>query len=142
MVYVVSLEEGDGPFDRVEVSILWTTGQATLACRAFMSCVVLTSVTLRSWQMIKSFRHKGLEKFVKTGSKAGIRAQHAAKLRVQLTALEHAGDAKDMGAPGWGLHRLKGDRSNFYAISMSGNWRLIFWFEFQDVVDVDYVEYH
>ena len=92
--------------------------------------------------MIKSFRHKGLEKFFKTGSKAGIQAQHAAKLRVQLTALEHAVDAKDMGAPGWGLHRLKGDRSKFYAISVSGNWRLIFRFEFQDVVDVDYVDYH
>jgi len=27
--------------------------------------------------MIKSFRYKGLEKFYKTGSKAGIQAKHA-----------------------------------------------------------------
>ena len=46
MVYVVILEEGDGPFDRAEVSIFRTTGQVTPACRAFMPCVVLTSVNL------------------------------------------------------------------------------------------------
>lgn len=92
--------------------------------------------------MIKSFRHKGLEKFFKTGSKAGIQAQHAAKLRVQLTALEHAAGPQDMNAPGWDLHRLKGDMAKFYAISVSGNWRLAFRFEGEDVVDVGYIDYH
>lgn len=92
--------------------------------------------------MIKSFRHKGLEKFFKTGSKAGIQTQHAVKLRVQLSALEHATNSKDMNAPGWGLHRLKGDMAKYYAISVSGNWRLVFRFEGQDAVDVDYVDYH
>ena len=66
----------------------------------------------------------------------------ATQHRVQITALEHAVDVKDMGSPGWGLHRLKSDRSKFYVISVIGNWRLIFRLEFQDVVDVDYVEYH
>lgn len=92
--------------------------------------------------MIKSFRHKGLEKFFKTGSKAGIQAQHAAKLRVQLTALDHATGPQDMDAPGWGLHRLKGDRARFFAISVSGNWRLVFRFEGKDAVEVGYVDYH
>lgn len=92
--------------------------------------------------MIKSFRHKGLEKFFKTGSKAGIQAQHAARLRVQLTALEHATDPKDMNAPGWGLHRLKGDMAEYYAISVSGNWRLVFRFEGKDATEVGYVDYH
>lgn len=92
--------------------------------------------------MINSFRHKGLEKFFKTGSKAGIQTQHAAKLRVQLTALEHAAGPQDMNAPGWDLHRLKGDMAKFYAISVSGNWRLVFRFEGEDVVDVGYIDYH
>jgi len=92
--------------------------------------------------MIKTFRHKGLEKFFKTGSKAGIQAAHAGKLRIQLTALAHATDPKDMSAPGWRLHRLRGDRAALYAVSVSGNWRLIFRFENQDAVDVDYQDYH
>jgi proteic killer suppression protein len=92
--------------------------------------------------MIRSFRHKGLERFFKTGSKAGIQGQHAARLQLQLTALEHATSAKDMNAPGWRLHKLTGDRAGFHSVSVSGNWRLIFRFEGTDVVAVDYVDYH
>ncbi len=40
--------------------------------------------------MIKSFRHKGLERFFKTGSTSGIQAKHAVKLQIQLTALNVA----------------------------------------------------
>lgn len=92
--------------------------------------------------MIRSFRHKGMEKFFRTGSKAGIQAQHAARLRLQLTALEHAAAPGDLNAPGWRPNRLTGDRAGFHAISVSGNWRLIFRFEGKDAWDVDYVDYH
>ncbi len=92
--------------------------------------------------MIKSFRHKGLERFFLRGSKSGIQPQHAGKLRIQLTALEHATSPEDMNAPGWRLHRLSGQRAGFYSVSVSGNWRLIFQFEGTDAVDVDYVDYH
>ncbi|MBI5611757.1 MAG: type II toxin-antitoxin system RelE/ParE family toxin [Gammaproteobacteria bacterium] len=92
--------------------------------------------------MIKSFRHKGLEKFFRAGTKAGIQGQHATRLRIQLTALEHATNSKDMNAPGWRLHKLTGDRAGVFSVSVSGNWRLIFRFEGADAVDVDYVDYH
>lgn len=92
--------------------------------------------------MIRAFRHKGLERFFLTGSKSGIQPQHAGKLRLQLTALEHATGPGDMNAPGWKLHRLSGDLAGFFAVSVSGNWRLIFRFEEADAVDVDYVDYH
>lgn len=92
--------------------------------------------------MIKRFRHQGLEKFFKTGSKAGINAQHANKLKIQLTALEHAICPKDMGAPGWRLHSLSGVMRGFYAVTVSGNWRLIFQFEGEDATEVDYLDYH
>ncbi len=38
--------------------------------------------------MIAGFRHKGLERFHRTGNTSGINAQHAAKLRRLLTALD------------------------------------------------------
>jgi proteic killer suppression protein len=37
--------------------------------------------------MIKSFRHKGLQQFFETGSKAGISSEHEAKLAKQLLLL-------------------------------------------------------
>ena len=92
--------------------------------------------------MIHSFQHKGLERFFRSGSKSGIQPQHAAKLRLMLTALDHAVAPKDMNAPGWRLHRLGGDLAGFWSVSVSGNWRLIFRFKGVDAVDVNYVDYH
>ena len=40
--------------------------------------------------MIKSFKHKGLEKFYTSGSTKGIQSNHAKKLRMQLAALDTA----------------------------------------------------
>ncbi|OGI38696.1 MAG: hypothetical protein A2V91_04905 [Candidatus Muproteobacteria bacterium RBG_16_64_10] len=92
--------------------------------------------------MIRNFRHKGLERFFRTGSKAGIQPQHAERLRLQLTTLEHAVRPEDMKTPGWQFHRLTHDLAGFYSVSVSGNWRLIFRFEKTDAVDVNYVDYH
>ena len=92
--------------------------------------------------MIKNFRHKGLESFFQTGSKRGIQPQQAGKLRLQLTTLEQARSFKDMNAPGWRLHALIGDLRGCFAITVNGNWRLVFRFEGTDAVDVDYVDYH
>ncbi len=92
--------------------------------------------------MIKSFRHKGIERFFRTGSKAGIQSQHAGRLRVMLTRLDVAARPEDMDAPGWGLHRLKRDLAGHWAVSVSGNWRITFAFEGTDAVLVDYQDYH
>ncbi|MEX2242127.1 MAG: type II toxin-antitoxin system RelE/ParE family toxin, partial [Burkholderiales bacterium] len=37
--------------------------------------------------MIRGFRHKGLRRFFETGSKSGIQAQHADRLRLILAQL-------------------------------------------------------
>jgi proteic killer suppression protein len=92
--------------------------------------------------MIKSFQHKGLEGFFKSGSKAGVQPTHATKLRLQLTALDHAKQPDDMNAPGWRLHRLTGKLAGYFSVTVSGNWRLIFKFEGQDAELVDYLDYH
>jgi len=92
--------------------------------------------------VIRSFRHKGLAAFFATGSRKRITTAHAAKLRLQLTALEHARSPVDMNAPGWRLHPLKGELKGFHAVWVSGNWRLVFRFEAADAVDVGYLDYH
>ena len=92
--------------------------------------------------MIRSYRHKGLRRFAETGSKAGIQPAHARKLRILLTALDVASKPADMNAPGYGLHALRGDLEGHWTVSVSGNWRLIFAFEGEDAILVDYQDYH
>lgn len=92
--------------------------------------------------MIKSFKHKGLEKFFTTGSTAGIQAKHANKLRIQLTALNHAVKPEDMNAPSWKLHPLKGNLEDHWAITVNGNWRLTFKFDGSHAELVNYQDYH
>ncbi len=92
--------------------------------------------------MIRSFKHRGLEKFYRTGSKAGIQPAHAAKLKNQLTALEFAGKPSDMARAGWDLHPLLGTPEGRWSISVNGNWRITFRFIGTDVEIVDYVDYH
>lgn len=92
--------------------------------------------------MIKSFRHKDLETFFRRGSKAGIRPDHADKLRKLLFALDLAKSATDLDAPGWRLHRLTGRQAGCWSLTVSGNWRLVFRFDAADVELVDYLDYH
>ena len=93
-------------------------------------------------RVIKSFRHKGLQMFAETGSKAGIRPEHAARLRKLLTALDVAAVATDMNAPGNNLHPLRGSLEDHWSVWVSGNWRITFTFEQVDVILVDYLDYH
>ena len=92
--------------------------------------------------MIKTFRHKGVERFFLSGTKAGIQAPHAARLARQLQRLDVARRPQDMNIPGWRLHPLKGDLAGHWSVAVSGNWRLTFAFDGEDAVLVDYRDYH
>ncbi len=92
--------------------------------------------------MISRFRHKGLERFFKAGDYRGIPAQHAARIERMLDRLESALRPGDINLPGYGFHRLKGERKGAYAVSVSGNWRMTFRFEGEHAVDVDLEDYH
>lgn len=92
--------------------------------------------------MIRSFRHKGLQAFYETGSKAGILPQHAARLRELLAALDAAAGPQDLSRPSWRLHALSGDLRGLWAVTVQANWRLTFRFEGPDVELLDYLDYH
>ena len=91
---------------------------------------------------IKSFRHKGLERFFATGSKRGIQPTHADRLRLIVGRLNAAADPRDMNLPGLNLHELQGDRKGTYAVRVSGNWRVTFGFVGKDAQNVDCEDYH
>lgn len=92
--------------------------------------------------MIKSFKHKGLEKFFTTGSTAGIQVAHAARIRDRLAFLHSAVTIDDIDIPGYRLHQLKGELEGHWAIDVSKNWRIVFRFEEGDATVVNYEDYH
>lgn len=92
--------------------------------------------------MIRSFKHKGLEKFFLKGTKSGIQAKHADRLRLILGRLNAATDPRDMDLPGLELHELQGRRSGVWSVWVSGNWRITFRFTGRDAEAVDYEDYH
>ena len=92
--------------------------------------------------MIKSFRHAGLEKLFKEGSKAGINPAHAGKLTNQMAVLNRATGPSAMNVPGWNLHPLHKELAGHWAVKVNGNWRMTFAFENEHPVLVDYLDYH
>jgi len=92
--------------------------------------------------VIRSFRHKGIQTYFFKGSKAGIQPKHAARLRLQLGALNRAKGPNDMHAPGWRLHALAGPLKGQWAVWVDANWRLTFSFEDGNAMLVNYEDYH
>lgn len=64
------------------------------------------------------------------------------KIKRVLARLDEATDIRNMALPGFGLHRLKGKQKGLWAVSVSGNWRIVFRFEKGNAYDVDLVDYH
>lgn len=91
--------------------------------------------------MIKSFKHKGLETLFKTVNTKGIKQDQVKRLRNILAKLDSATDIEDMRYPGSKLHPLKGGQDH-HAVTVSGNWRVIFKFENGDAEVLDYLDYH
>lgn len=90
---------------------------------------------------ILGFRHKGLERLFTSGRASKVQAQHVRRLRLILGRLAVAREPRDMDLPGLFLHPLKGRRGT-WSVRVSGNWRVTFEFEGEDVTGVDYEDYH
>lgn len=59
-----------------------------------------------------------------------------------LAALEQASSPRDLDRPGARLHAQTGSRKGFYAVDLSGKWRLVFRFEDGDAYDAEIVDHH
>jgi proteic killer suppression protein len=92
--------------------------------------------------VITSFRHRGLERFFLPGSKAGVRPEHAERLRLVLGRLAASVTAQDMNVPGLRLHPVRGRLKGRWSVTIGGNWRVTFAFSGKDAVQVDYEDYH
>lgn len=92
--------------------------------------------------MILSFKHKGLEHFFESGSRKGIQPDHAPKLARILDRLDSSVSPEDMNLPAYRLHPLKGKDAKRWSVWVNGNWRITFEFKGENVILVDYEDYH
>ena len=94
------------------------------------------------WDMIRSFRHRGLKALYDGRTEKRVSPQHIDRLRDILAVLDRSTKADDMNLPGFRLHPLKGELKGHWAVWVSGNWRVTFRFANGDAHDVDYLDYH
>ncbi len=92
--------------------------------------------------MILSFRHKGLKLLFEKGDRRKVQSEYADKIGRILARLEESTTVDHMNIPGFRLHPLKGDLAGRWAVSVSGNWRVVFRFEEGHASEVDLLDYH
>jgi proteic killer suppression protein len=105
-------------------------------------CVDKRQLTFYSWTMIESFKHKGLRSLFEQDDARRVGADQVDRLRLILSALDQAGEVRDMNQPTFRLHQLKGNRKGAWAVTVRANWRVTFLFEGGDAYDVDLEDYH
>ena len=87
-------------------------------------------------------RHKGLRALHERDDAGRLTASLVPRLRRILFRLQEASHPRSADAPGFRLHPLKGDRTGEWSVRVSSNWRVVFRFENDEVVDVDLIDYH
>jgi proteic killer suppression protein len=92
--------------------------------------------------VIRTFRHKGLERLFTASMARGIPIQHQARIERMLDRLDAAVRPADMNMPGWRFHPLRGEHRGRWAVAVSGNLRLTFAFDGEDAIDIDLEDYH
>ncbi len=92
--------------------------------------------------MIKSFKHKALQRLFLCNDRSKINPNHSSKLIRILDRLDASVTPQDMNLPGYKLHELKGKEKGTWSVWVSGNWRITFQFEGNDAINVNYEDYH
>jgi proteic killer suppression protein len=93
--------------------------------------------------IIRSVRHRGLRRLIEDDDSRGLRRDLVNRLRNILAALIAAEKMSGVvGPPGWRIHQLTGDRNGTWSISASGNWRITFDLEQDEISNLDLEDYH
>ena len=89
--------------------------------------------------MTLSFKHRGLKRLFERADRSQIAADLIHRVENILSTLDAAEASQALDLPGYRLHRLKGERRGFWAVTVRSNWRIIFRFENGDAFDVELI---
>jgi len=94
---------------------------------------------------IRTVRHRGLKRFIEDDDDRGIRRDLVNRVRRILTALLSVEDIKGLeGPPSGRIHQLTGDGDGdgTWSVSVSGNWRITFEIDDDEIHSLDLEDYH
>ncbi len=80
--------------------------------------------------------------YYQKGDSSKLKPVHVGKIKLILTRLDAAICIEDMNVPRYKLQQLIGDLHPFWSVKVDKNYRVIFRFEKDNVLDVDYLDYH
>lgn len=92
--------------------------------------------------MIKSFKHKGLERLWNLGDEKSFNKQDIKRISYRLEFIHKARSIEEINLPSFKLHALKGDRKGIYSITVRANYRITFEFKDGDAYIINYEDYH
>ena len=83
-----------------------------------------------------------MDRLYERGDRSQVRSDRLERIEDILARLDIATVPSDLELPGYGLHSLKGKLKGFWAVKVSGNWRIVFRFQDGDAFDVNLIDYH
>lgn len=93
---------------------------------------------------IESIRHKALRSFAENGRTKGLPGNLVDRLRNMLAYIVAIADPEELKVPpNFGAHILTGDRTGYWSLTVTRNWRLTFVVNAAGAVeDLDLEDYH
>jgi toxin HigB-1 len=93
--------------------------------------------------MIESIAHKGLRLLWEKNDSSKLPPEQIEKIKRILSAIDAAKTLEPLRmVPGYKLHALTGDLKGFWAIWVTGNYRICFKFEDSNAYEINYLDYH
>ena len=92
---------------------------------------------------IRNVIHKGLRRFIEDDDASGLQSAVVAKIRRMVSFLqdmEAEGELRTV--PSWKAHLLTGDRKGTWSLFVTKNWRMKFRIDQDEIIDLDYEDYH
>ena len=92
---------------------------------------------------IRNIVHKGIRRLFLRDDPTGVPAATVDRLRKMLGFLQDMHTEDELHAiPVWSAHRLTGNRKGTWSLHVTRNWRLTFRIDGDEIVDVDFEDYH
>ncbi len=92
---------------------------------------------------IRTFAHAGLRRLYRADHTKGLPPDAVDKLRKMLAFLQDMETVDELRTlPAWKAHRLKGARTGTWALHVTRNWRMTFRIENNELIEVNYEDYH
>jgi proteic killer suppression protein len=92
---------------------------------------------------IRNVVHKGLRRLIEDDDAAGVPAPFAAKIKRIVSFLQDMENADELRTiPSWKAHQLVGERKGAWSLFVTKNWRITFNIDSNEIVNLDYEDYH